>query len=71
MAETTLFVQEAKSAPAIQSLESTLIDIAGVERALADVEGGKVKIQFDETKVSEERIVLTLQEHGFHIHSQE
>jgi copper chaperone CopZ len=44
-----------------------LTEMDGIERALIDVEDGEVKIQFDETKVSEERIAITLQQHGFHI----
>ncbi|WP_246040134.1 heavy-metal-associated domain-containing protein [Ectobacillus funiculus] len=67
MAETTFFVKEAISAGPVQTLEAMLTEMDGIERALIDVEDGEVKIQFDETKVSEERIAITLQQHGFHI----
>ncbi len=67
VAETTFFVKEATSAQPIQTLETMLAEMDGIERALVDTEDGEVKIQFDETKVSEERIAITLQQHGFHI----
>lgn len=67
MAETTFFVKEAISAGPVQTLEEMLTEMDGIERALVDVEDGAVKIQFDETKISEERIAITLGQHGFHI----
>ncbi|MCP8970065.1 heavy-metal-associated domain-containing protein [Ectobacillus ponti] len=67
MAEATLHVTDANSAESIQALEGILKDLHGVERALVDTSDGEVKIQYDDTLVSQERIVITLQQHGFHL----
>ncbi|ADU94129.1 heavy-metal-associated domain-containing protein [Geobacillus sp. Y412MC52] len=65
MAEATFYIDGATSPQPIARIERLLSGLDGVERSLVDTEDGEVKIQFDEKKISEECIVLTLQQHGF------
>ncbi len=67
MTEETLFINEATSSEPIQQIERFLHELNGVERVLIDTDDGEVKIQFDENKVSRERIIITLKEHDFTI----
>jgi copper chaperone CopZ len=67
MAEETISVNEATSEKPIQQIEQLLNQLDGIERVLIDTADGDVKIKFDDKRVSRERIVLTLQEHSFHI----
>ena len=67
MANTTIFVQEATTGPTIQSIEALLNELEGIERVLIDTDDGEVKVEFDDSKISKERIVITLQQHNFHI----
>ena len=68
MAEETISVNEATSGEPIQQIERLLNQLDGIERVLVDTADGDVKIAFDDKKISRERIVLTLQQHNFHIH---
>lgn len=67
MTEETLFIQEATSSEPIQQIEQFLHELNGVERVLIDTNDGEVKIEFDEKKVSRERIIITLRQHDFTI----
>ncbi|HZG60321.1 MAG TPA: hypothetical protein VEY68_07640 [Anoxybacillus sp.] len=67
MAEATIFVNEATSGQPIQQIEYILNQLDGIERVLVDTADGEVKVEFDDKKISRERIVITLQQHNFHI----
>ncbi|KPC99284.1 hypothetical protein LR69_02560 [Geobacillus sp. BCO2] len=60
-----LLYRWATSPQPIARIERLLSGLDGVERSLVDTEDGEVKVQFDEKKISKERIILTLQQHGF------
>ncbi|WP_223881855.1 heavy-metal-associated domain-containing protein [Niallia endozanthoxylica] len=63
----TLFVKEAIKEGPIQTLETVLMVMNGIERALVDVHDGEVKIEFNDAEVSEGKIKKTIEECGFHI----
>jgi copper chaperone CopZ len=67
MAKATIFVNEATSGQPIQQIEHLLNQLDGIERVLVDTADGEVKVEFDDKKISRERIVITLQQHNFHI----
>lgn len=67
MAGTTIHVKEAKTEQAIQTLESILVKMDGIERALVDMEDGEVKIEYDENQVTHEQITNKIQQHGLHL----
>ena len=67
MAEETMVINEATSGAPIQQIERLLNQLDGIERVLVDTADGEVKVEFDDTKISRERIVLTLQQHNFHM----
>lgn len=67
MAEETIFVNEATSGKPIQQIERILNQLDGIERVLVDTADGEVRVEFDNKKVSKERIVITLQQNDFHI----
>ncbi|MFB3159995.1 hypothetical protein ABLO26_01315 [Neobacillus sp. 179-J 1A1 HS] len=63
----TLFIKEATSMLPIQTLETILMQMDGVERALVDTEDGEVKITYNENQVAQEKIINRIQEHGLHL----
>lgn len=67
MADTTIHVKEAKTDEAVQTLETILVQMDGVERALVDMEDGEVKIEYNEKQVTHEQIVNKIQQHGLHL----
>jgi copper chaperone CopZ len=67
MAEETIFVNEATCGKPIQQIERILNQLDGIERVLVDTADGEVKVEFDDKKISRERIVNTLQQNEFHI----
>ncbi|MDQ0972337.1 copper chaperone CopZ [Neobacillus niacini] len=67
MADMTLFIKEATSMLPIQTLETVLMQMDGVERALVDTEDGEVKISYNENQVAQEKIINRIQEHGLHL----
>lgn len=67
MADTTIHVKEAKTDQAILTLESILVKMDGIERALVDMEDGEVKIEYDENQVTHDQITNKIQKHGLHI----
>jgi copper chaperone CopZ len=67
VADMTLFIKEATSMLPIQTLETVLMQMDGVERALVDTEDGEVKITYNENQVAQENIINRIQEHGLHL----
>lgn len=67
MADMTLFIKEATSMLPIQTLETVLMQMDGVERALVDTEDGEVKITYNENQTAQEKIINRIQEHGLHL----
>jgi len=63
----TLFVKEAIKECPIQIIETVLMEMNGIERALVDVHDGEVKIEFNNVEVSEDTIKKTIEGCGFHI----
>ncbi|MFC0270462.1 heavy-metal-associated domain-containing protein [Metabacillus herbersteinensis] len=67
MATTTIFVKEATSEPSIQTVETILTQMNGIERALVDVNDGEIKIEYNDRDIAHEQIVDRLEQHGLHI----
>jgi cation transport ATPase len=67
LADATIYVREATRDQAIQTLESILVQMDGVERALVDMEDGEVKIEYNENEVTLEQITKRIQQHGMHL----
>jgi copper chaperone CopZ len=67
MEELTLYIKEATDEKPIQTLESILIELDGVERALVDIKDGEVKITYNEDKLDQKQIVGRIENHGLHI----
>ncbi|ULT57576.1 hypothetical protein L1999_03155 [Neobacillus drentensis] len=67
MANLTIYVKEAVNEQPIQSLESVLTQMEGIERALVDTADGEVKIEYNETQVSPEKIRETVLQHGLNL----
>jgi copper chaperone CopZ len=67
VANLTIYVKEAVNKQPIQSLESILSQMDGIERALVDTADGEVKIEYNETQVSPEKIRETVLEHGLNL----
>lgn len=63
----TIFIKEATSMQPIQTLETILMQMDGVERALVDTDDGEVKITYNENQVAQEKILNRIQEHGLHL----
>ncbi|WP_071395134.1 heavy-metal-associated domain-containing protein [Bacillus tuaregi] len=67
MAELTLFVKEAIEECPIHRLETALMVMNGIERALVDVQDGEVKIKYNDKKISQDNIKTKIEECGFHL----
>lgn len=67
MATLTLYVKEAVNEQPIQTLETTLSQMEGIERALVDTNDGEVKIEYNENQVSPEKIKERVLQHGLNI----
>jgi copper chaperone CopZ len=63
----TIFIKEATNEQSIQKVETILMKMDGVERALVDTEDGEVKITYNQNQVAQEKIKNRIQEHGFHL----
>lgn len=50
-----------------QQLEQLLNQVGGIDSVLIDAEHGEVKIRFDNTRISKERIIITLNQHDFQL----
>ncbi len=66
MEDLTLFIKEATSEEPIQKLETILMGLDGVERALVDIEDGEVKITYDSSRIDQEQIVNRIKQYGLH-----
>ncbi|MET3695936.1 copper chaperone CopZ [Bacillus oleivorans] len=66
MEDLTLFIKEATSEEPIQKLETILMGMDGVERALVDIEDGEVKITYDSNQIGQEDIVNRIKQYGLH-----
>lgn len=67
MAEATIFVNEARYELPIQQIEDVLNELDGIERVLIDTGDGEIKVEFDDKKISTERIIATLQEYDYEV----
>ncbi|WP_053363242.1 hypothetical protein [Bacillus sp. FJAT-27251] len=67
MKEITLFVQEATEEQPIKTLESILVDLDGIERALVDTDDGEVKIIYNEEQVTPDWIKYKIKQYGMHL----
>lgn len=67
MSQITIYVKEATDVKTIQSLETNLLNLNGIERALVDVEDGEVKISYNEGDISKEQLLNMIEQHGLHI----
>ncbi|MFJ8245020.1 hypothetical protein [Peribacillus asahii] len=63
----TIYVKEAVNEQPIQTLETILVQMDGIERALVDIEDGEVKITYNETQINQEKIKHRIQQHGLHL----
>jgi copper chaperone CopZ len=63
----TIYVKEAINEQPIQTLETILIQMDGIERALVDMDDGEVKIIYNETQVDQEKIKKRIQQYGLHL----
>lgn len=67
MQEITIFIKEATNEQPIKTLETILMQMNGIDRALVDIDDGEVKIIYDETQVGHEKIKNRIQQHGLHL----
>lgn len=66
MEDMTIFIKEATNQQPIEKLETILMEMEGIERALIDVTDGELKISYNERKIALEQIKQKIMEHGFH-----
>jgi copper chaperone CopZ len=67
MEEMTLFVKEATNGSAIQTLETALLELNGIERALVDTEDGEVKVTYNQETITKQEVEQKIQQHGMHL----
>lgn len=67
MSTMTIYVKEATEEHSIQALESMLVGMVEIERALVDIEEGEIKITYDEAQIAEEQIIRRIQLDGFEV----
>ncbi|TKD72025.1 heavy-metal-associated domain-containing protein [Pseudalkalibacillus hwajinpoensis] len=65
MNEMTVSVSGMKSEDCIQRIESALLSLNGIERALADLKEELVTIVYDEEAVEVSAIMQTIEEAGY------
>ncbi|MRX73095.1 hypothetical protein GJU40_13180 [Bacillus lacus] len=65
MTQVTLLIQQSSEVEPVQSIEEILSAANGIERALADVDNGEVKVEYNELIITEDQILAALQQHGF------
>lgn len=66
MADTIIYVKEATNEQPIQTLETILVQMDGVEWTDVNMEDGEVRITYNENQVTEEQIINKIQQHGLH-----
>ncbi|WP_377802209.1 heavy-metal-associated domain-containing protein [Bacillus benzoevorans] len=64
----TIIIKEATREEPIQELETILMQMDGIERALVDITDGEVKITYNESQVNDEMIKNRIRQHGLHLH---
>jgi copper chaperone CopZ len=62
----TIYIKEATNEQPVQTLETILMKMDGIERALVDIEDGEVKITYNENQLSQEQIFLRIKQSGMH-----
>ncbi|MBU8769384.1 heavy-metal-associated domain-containing protein [Cytobacillus oceanisediminis] len=67
MKQLTIFIKEATNEEPIQTLETILMKLDGIERALVDIDDGEVKVTYDERQVGHEKIKNWIEQHGLHL----
>ena len=67
MKDMTIFIKEATREEPILELETILLKMDGVERALVDIDDGEVKITYNENQIDGEIIKNKIQQHGLHL----
>ena len=67
MKDMTIFIKEATREEPILELETILMKMDGVERALVDIDDGEVKITYNENQIDGEIIKNKIQQHGLHL----
>jgi hypothetical protein len=63
----TIRVKEATEEKPLQTLETFLVEMEEVERALVDIEKGEVAITFDQNQISADQLTKRIQLEGFHV----
>ena len=63
----TIYIKEAVHEQPIQTLETILVQMDGIERALVDTNDGEVKIIYNEAQVNQDKIKQRILQHGLHI----
>jgi hypothetical protein len=63
----TIYIKEAVHEQPIQTLETILVQMDGIERALVDTNDGEVKITYNEAQVNQDKIKRRILQHGLHI----
>ncbi len=63
----TVYLKETVKEKPIQTLETILAGMDGIERALVDLEDGEVKIEYNENQLSQEKIMDKILQNGFHV----
>ncbi len=67
MADMTVYLKEVVKEQPIQTLETILSGMPGIERALVDVNDGEVKIEYNENKLSQDAIISNIIRNGFSV----
>ncbi|WP_088105593.1 heavy-metal-associated domain-containing protein [Halalkalibacter urbisdiaboli] len=67
MQDMTIIIQEATKEQPIQTLEVTLMQMNGIERALVDMDDGEVKVSYNENEVNKDQIITHIKQHGLHV----
>jgi copper chaperone len=67
MAETTLHVQGMTCDHCIETVEKAIVDISGVERALADLDNGQVHVQYDNDQVNIGQLKQAIESSGYQV----
>ncbi|WP_257348706.1 heavy-metal-associated domain-containing protein [Pseudalkalibacillus decolorationis] len=65
MSELSLHVKGMKCEECVQTVETALSQVAGIERALADYKSGFVKIEYNGYNLNENEIVNTIVQTGY------
>ncbi|MCF6411458.1 heavy-metal-associated domain-containing protein [Pseudalkalibacillus salsuginis] len=67
MSEVTLTVKGMTCGECVQKVEKALAGSRGVERAMADLETGHVKVEYEEDLVGNNQIKKTIEQTGYEV----